>query len=109
LECLGYNHEIVRSSAEIGKGLLSNCHKIASLLKRWLLGTYQGAVSQEHLDYCLDEYTFQFNRRTSAHRGKLFYCLLQNAVRIEPITFNQMKKNVRGINCTTTKYCVYSS
>ena len=41
-------------------------------------------------------FTFRFNRRTSTHRGKLFYRLLQNAVRIEPVTFDQMKKNVRG-------------
>lgn len=96
LESIGYIHEIVRPSAEIGKDLLPNCHRIASLLKRWLLGTHQGAVSQEHLDYYLDEYTFRFNRRTSTHRGKLFYRLLQNAVRVGPTTFDQMKKNVRG-------------
>jgi len=94
---LGYIHEIVRQSAEVGEDLLPNCHRVASLLKRWLLGTHQGAVSQEHLDYYLDEFTFRFNRRTSTHRGKLFYRLLQNAVRIKPVTFDQMKKNVRGV------------
>lgn len=96
IDSIGYIHEVVRPSTEIGEDLLPNCHRIASLLKRWLLGTHQGAVSQEHLDYYLDEYTFRFNRRTSMHRGKLFYRLLQNAVKIEPITFDQMKKNVRG-------------
>ena len=94
---LGYIHEIVRQSEEVGEDLLPNCHRVTSLLKRWLLGTHQGAVSQEHLDYYLDEFTFRFNRRTSTHRGKLFYRLLQNAVRIEPVTFDQMKKNVRGV------------
>lgn len=97
LDSIGYIHEIISSSEEIGEDLLPNCHRIASLLKRWLLGTHQGAVSQEHLDYYLDEYTFRFNRRTSTHRGKLFYRLLKNAVRIEPVTFDQMKKNVRII------------
>jgi transposase-like protein len=92
----GYIHEIVRQSEEVGEDLLPNCHRVASLLKRWLLGTHQGAVSKEHLDYYLDEFTFRFNRRTSTHRGKLFYRLLQNAVRIEPVTFDQMKRNVRG-------------
>ena len=95
LASTGYIHEIVRQS-EVGEDLLPNCHRVASLLKRWLLGTHQGAVSKEHLDYYLDEFTFRFNRRTSTHRGKLFYRLLQNAVRIEPVTFDQMKKNVRG-------------
>jgi len=95
LASTGYIHEIVRQS-EVGEDLLPNCHRVASLLKRWLLGTHQGAVSKEHLDYYLDEFTFRFNRRTSTHRGKLFYRLLQNAVRIEPVTFDQMKKNVRS-------------
>jgi len=96
LGSLGYNHEIVSQSAEVGEDLLPNCHRVASLLKRWLLGTHQGAVSQEHLDYYLDGFTFRFNRRASTHRGKLFYRLLQNAARIEPVTFDQLKKNVRG-------------
>jgi len=50
-------------------------HRIASLLKRWLLGTDQGAVSHDQLDYYLDEYTFGSNRRHSRHRGMLFYRL----------------------------------
>jgi hypothetical protein len=39
-------------------------HLVASLLKRWLLGTHQGAVSFAYLEYYLDEFTFRFNRRT---------------------------------------------
>ena len=94
LESIGYIHTIIRPDAEIGELLLPNCHLVASLLKRWLLGTHQGAVSHEHLDYYLDEFTFRFNRRTSTHRGKLFYRLLQNAVKIEPTIYNQIKKHV---------------
>src|SRR4051794_18493562 len=45
-------------------------HQVASLVKRWLMGTHQGAVAQEHLDYYLDEFTFRFNRRRSANRDK---------------------------------------
>jgi transposase-like protein len=59
-------------------------HRVASLLKRWLLGTHQGAVSHDHLDYYLDEYTFRFNRRHSRHRGMLFYRLLEQAVATNP-------------------------
>jgi len=95
LNSIGYNHEIIRQNYQIGEDLLPNCHIIASLLKRWLLGTHQGAVSHGHLNYYLDEFTFRFNRRTSNHRGKLFYRLLQNAVRIEPTTYKQIKKNIR--------------
>jgi hypothetical protein len=59
-------------------------HRVASLLKRWLLGTHQGAVSHDQLDYYLDEYTFRFNRRHSRHRGMLFYRVLEQAVATDP-------------------------
>ncbi len=63
---LGYDHEIVRSSAKVGEDLLPQCHRVASLLKRWLLGTHQGAVRHQHLAYYLDEFTFRFK---SSHFG----------------------------------------
>ena len=59
-------------------------HRVSSLLKRWLLGTHQGAVRPQQLDYYLDEFTFRFNRRSSNHRGLLFYRLLEQAVQIDP-------------------------
>ena len=55
-----------------------------SLLKRWMLGTQQGAVSHEHLDYYLDEFVFRFNRRRSRSRGKLFYRCSRLAVEPTP-------------------------
>jgi transposase-like protein len=70
--------------------LLPRVHRVASLLKRWLLGTHQGAIAHEHLDDYLNEFTFRFNRRTSASRGKLFYRLAQQAVRIEPAPFDSL-------------------
>jgi len=96
LSSLGYTHEVVRPTAEVGEDLLPHCHRVASLLKQWMIGTHQGAISHEHLDYYLDEYTFRFNRRTSRHRGKLFYRLVQQAVAIEPTPYKDMVKNVRG-------------
>ena len=83
---IGYRHEIVRKDAVLGDDLLPRCHRIAGLLKRWLAGTLQGAVSQKHLEYYLDEYTFRFNRRKSRYRGKLFYRLVENAVAVGPIS-----------------------
>ena len=44
----------------------------------------------------LDEYTFRFNRRTSRHRGKLFYRLMQQAVAVDPAPYDQLVKRVRG-------------
>ncbi len=65
-------------------------HRVASLLKRWLLGTHQGAVSPKPLDYYLDEFTFRFNRRKSRSRGKLFYRLVQQAVQVEPVPYRAL-------------------
>lgn len=70
--------------------LLPRVHRVASLLKRWLLGTHQGAIAHEHLDDYLDEFTFRFNRRTSASRGKLFYRLAQQAVQVDPAPFDSL-------------------
>ncbi len=96
LGTLGYEHEEVRTTGDIGDNLLPLCHRVASLVKRWLVGTHQGAVSHEHLAYYLDEYTFRFNRRTSKSRGMLFYRLLQNAVAIESTTYEDVALGVRG-------------
>lgn len=85
LTSLGYVHEIVRKEATIGKNLLPKCNMVASLLKRWLLGTHHGAIHVSHINYYLDEFTFRFNRRTSDSRGKLFFRLVQQAVTVEPI------------------------
>ena len=65
-------------------------HRVASLLKRWLLGTHQGAVKPKQLDYYLDEFAFRFNRRTCRSRGLLFYRLLEQAVATRPATYAQI-------------------
>ena len=97
LEDKGYKHEVTElKSCEQGVDMLPRVHRAASLLKRWLIGTHQGAVSNEHLDYYLDEFVFRFNRRTSRHRGKLFYRLLQHAVAVSPATYKSMVRHARG-------------
>jgi transposase-like protein len=86
----GYLHEvtIVKRSKQTASELLPRVHRVFSLLKRWLMGTHQGAVSHKHLDYYLDEYSFRFNRRRSKSRGKLFFRLAQQAVAVEPVTYD---------------------
>jgi len=96
LKEIGYAHKVIRKEAAVGDNLLPLCHRIASLLKRWLIGTHQGAVSHEQLGYYLDEYTFRFNRRTSQFRGKLFHRLMEQAVTIAPSTYEEMILHVRG-------------
>jgi transposase-like protein len=86
-----YVHNVIRKTIDVGDNLLPLVNRVASLLKRWLLGTHQGAVGMSHLDYYLDEYTFRFNRRTSKSRGKLFYRLMEQAVKIEPVTGLQIR------------------
>jgi transposase-like protein len=93
----GYRHtrRIVEGRTKAST-LLPRVHRVASLLKRLLLGTHQGAVSREHLDSYLDEFAFRFNRRTSQHQGKLFYRLVQQAVAVSPAPYDAIIKHVRG-------------
>lgn len=88
----GYRHEpiVIRRTGQTASKLLPQVHRVVSLLKRWILGTHQGAVREEYLDYYLDEFTFRFNRRKSASRGKLFYRLMQQAVQVEPKPFRTL-------------------
>ena len=60
LEQSGYGHDItfVKGKRESAADLLPRVHQVVSLLKRWLLGTHHGAVSFDHFDYYLDEFTF---------------------------------------------------
>lgn len=94
LEGIGYAHEItfLKGKKKSASELMPRVHRIASLLKRWILGTHQGAVSHEHLEYYLDEFTFRFNRRRSGNRGKLFYRLVQQAVAVDPVPYKSMVK-----------------
>jgi len=91
LEALGYAHRVVRETLEVGKNVLPLVNRVAALIKRWLLGTHQGAVRISHLEYYLDEYTFRFNRRTSRSRGLLFYRLIDQAVHVHPIERAELK------------------
>ena len=90
----GYDHEVtvLKGNKKTPSELMPRVHRVISLLKRWLMGTHQGAVSLEHLDYYLDEFTFRFNRRKSRSRGKLFFRLLQQAVAIDPVPYKSMVK-----------------
>jgi transposase-like protein len=88
LKIKGYKHTVfVQKKAKSEEEMLPHVHLAISLLKRWLLGTHQGAVTQKHLQAYLDEFVFRFNRRTSAKRGLLFYRLLENAMLVGHTTY----------------------
>ena len=92
LSDLGYGHVVsnLKRSGQLAHELLPRVHRVASLLTRWILGTHQGAVGPQHLDYYLDEFTFRFNRRKSRARGLLFYRLLQQATNTEPVPYRNL-------------------
>ena len=89
---LGYDHQrtVMLGSDVPAHVSMAGVHRVASLIKRWMLGTHHGSVQPEHLDAYLDEFVFRFNRRTSASRGMLFYRLLQQAVVTEPVTYEDV-------------------
>lgn len=88
LKAAGFDHHphVITTGGETARSELDHVHLVISLLKRWLGGTHQGAVTPSHLQAYLDEFAFRFNRRLSQHRGKLFYRLMQQAVTMRPPT-----------------------
>lgn len=100
LSKLGFDHRVsvIAKAVDPAHIIMHHVHRVAALLKRWLLGTHQGAASREHLDYYLDEFTFRFNRRTSQSRGLLFYRLLSQAVQVKPVSNKSLFANTtRGL------------
>lgn len=79
LTAQGYAHDVYPGKAE----LLPNVHRAVSLMKRWLLGTHQGAVRPKQLQHYLDEFAFRHNRRKSHHVGKIFLRMVQGTVGAE--------------------------
>lgn len=89
----GYQHEIEDKTKLLdGEEILPNVHRIASLLKRWLLGTHQNYIGEGYLSYYLDEYTFRYNRRKSNSRGLLFQRLIEQGVLHEPVEYKSIKR-----------------
>lgn len=93
----GYAHDrrSQRAAKMLGEDirtLLPGVHRVASLVKRWLLSTHQGSVDVDHLASYLDEFCFRFNRRRSRSRGLVFLRVLQLAVGHDPVRYRQMIK-----------------
>lgn len=98
LRC-GYKHDriVLSDTGDPAHVSMPGVHRVAALVKRWLLSTHQGSVSGKHLEYYLDEYTFRFNRRTSRSRGMLFYRLMQQAVMTPPLPYKQIVERNHNI------------
>jgi len=91
---LGYGHQrtVMLGAEQPAHVSMVGVHRIAALLKRWILGIHHGAVQPAHLDAYLNEFVFRFNRRTSSSRGMLFYRLLQQAMLTNPYTYRDIIK-----------------
>jgi transposase-like protein len=94
----GYRRHAVNisSSGDPAHVSMPAVHRVASLLKRWLLGTHQGSVTAEYLDAYLNEFAFRFNRRHSRLRGLLFLRLLQHAVVTAPTRYRPSRSGSRA-------------
>jgi hypothetical protein len=99
LATCGYGHHrvVLADTGDPAHISMPGVHRIAALVKRWILSTHQGSVSGKHLEYYLDEYTFRFNRRTSRSRGLLFYRLIEQAVMTSPLPYRQIVERKHNI------------
>ncbi len=98
LKDLGYLHnKIVMLGSDVPAHIsMAGVHRVAALIKRWILGTHHGSVQPGQLDAYLDEFVFRFNRRTSGSRGLLFYRLLQQAMVTAPVTYEDVASRTQG-------------
>ena len=97
LSNMGYVHKIQKTVVKDEEvEVLPNVHRIASLLKRWLLGTHQSYLNKNKLEYYLDEYAFRYNRRTSTSRGLLFLRLIEQAVITSPVSYEKIINQNHG-------------
>jgi transposase-like protein len=99
LASCGYHHlrMFLTQTGDPAHVSMPGLHRIAALLKRWLLSTHQGSVSGKHLDYYLDKFTFRFNRRKSRSRGLLFYRLLEQAVAVSQLPYQKIIRRKHNI------------
>ena len=85
------HHRVLSAYADNKESVLPGVHLIVSLVKRLILGTFQGRLNPEYLQRYLDEYVFRFNRRTSRSPGKRFWRIMQQAVSSPPLSNRQLK------------------
>lgn len=100
LSAHGYLHEryVMAGATASAHASMPGVHRVAALVKRWLLGTHHGAVQPNQLDAYLDEFAFRFNRRTSRSRGMLFYRLIEQAVATEPVTYQDIAGGIKSLS-----------
>ena len=92
----GFDHQPVSitNSPDPAHVVMPAVHHVASLLKRWLLGTHQGRVEPRQLQAYLDEFAFRFNRRRATKPGLLFHRLIEGSVAHDPVTYQTVAAGI---------------
>jgi len=86
-----YRHDqVFQTKIKDKASVLPGVHLAASLIKRLILGTYQGRFEKKYLQNYLNEYVFRFNRRKSKSVGKCFYRMVQQSVNSVKISRKQL-------------------
>ncbi len=65
-------------------------HQVISLMKRWWIGTYHGAISRKYLQVYLDEFEFRYNRRKTEGVGRIVARVLQILAASKPVTYESI-------------------
>jgi len=95
----------IKQSNKSASAELPLVHRVASLLKRFIIGVLQGSWTFRWLPDLLEEFTFRFNRRKSNARPKLFHRILEDGVNRRPPTrhaFQLYSRTLREIHTATT-------
>ena len=84
----------VQTKAEKREGdIVQACHWTISLLKRWLIGTHAGAVSDKHLQAYLDEFAFRHNRRKTNGVARIAARVFEQLLVHPPLTMKALVKH----------------
>ena len=87
---------VVQTKAERAENdAVQSCHWTISLLKRWLLGTHAGAVSDKHLQAYLDEFAFRHNRRKTNGVGRIAARVIEQLVAHAPLPMKTLVGDMR--------------
>lgn len=94
LKAFAPHEAIVQSKAEKRENdAVQACHWTISLLKRWLLGTHAGAVSDKHLQASLDEFAFRHNRRKTDGIARIAARVIEQLVMRAPLTMKSLVRD----------------
>ena len=88
LDKKGYQHDReLQKEFQDKDRVLPGAHLVISLVKRLILGTFQGRFHKKHLQRYLDEFVFRFNRRSVSFVGKKFMRIAEQVMSTAPLPY----------------------